>query len=71
MSLIITVLILVQFFVGSYYHKMIGVETIQILQFFYFVRVIIEQTFTTFLNSMNVLKYTAYGGYSNYEYLYG
>lgn len=50
---------------------MIGVETIQILQFFYFVRVIIEQTFTTFLNSMNVLKYTAYGGYSNYVSVYG
>ena len=65
-SLIITILILLQFFVGSYIHKMIGIETIQILQFFYFVRIIIEQNQTTILNSMNVFKYTAYGGYSNY-----
>ncbi len=70
-SFIITMLILLQFIIGSYFHKMIGLETIQIIQFFYFVRVIIEQKLSTFLNSMNVFKYTAYGGYTNYEAVYG
>jgi hypothetical protein len=40
-SLVITILILLQFVIGSYFHKMIGIETVQILQFFYFVRIII------------------------------
>ncbi len=66
-SLIVSILILLQFFIGSYYHKMIGLETLQVLQFFYFVRLVIEQNLTTLLQSMNVLKYTAYGGYSDTE----
>jgi hypothetical protein len=40
-SLVITILILLQFVIGSYFHKMIGIETVQIFQFFYFVRIII------------------------------
>lgn len=50
---------------------MIGLETIQILQFFYFVRIIVDQRQSSLLSSMNVFKYTAYGGYSNYDIIYG
>lgn len=46
---------------------MIGLETLQVLQFFYFVRLVIEQNLTTLLQSMNVFKYTAYGGYSDVD----
>ena len=47
---------------------MIGLETIQILQYFYFVTMVVEQK--TALKSLNVLKYTAFGGYSDYELFY-
>jgi len=70
-SIAITVLIMLQFFVGSYFHKMIGLETIQILQFAYFVRMMVSQKNTFLINSLNPLKYSAYGGYSNYELIYG
>ena len=69
-SLIISIFFLLQFFIGSYVHKMIGLETLQILQLLYFSRVIIEQKHTQFLHSMNYLKYAAYGGYSNYGLVY-
>jgi len=49
---------------------MIGLETIQVLQFFFFVRMIIDQKNSSLLNSMNVLKYSAYGGYANYPIIY-
>jgi hypothetical protein len=49
---------------------MIGLETIQILQLLFFVRVIVDQKHTDFLQSMNFLKYAAYGGYSNYVLVY-
>ncbi len=55
-SFIITILIMLQFVIGSYLHKMVGLETIHILQYFYFVRVIIEQNNSTFLNAMNAFK---------------
>jgi len=45
---------------------MIGLETIHIIQFYYFITIIVDQKATTFLSSLNVLKYSAYGGYSNY-----
>jgi len=64
--MIVTIIILLQFFIGSYFHKMIGLETIQILQFFYFITILVDLRTTTFLKSLNVLKYSAYGGYSNY-----
>jgi len=50
---------------------MIGLETIQILQFAYFVRMMINQKNSFFSNSLNSLMYSAYGGYSNYETIYG
>jgi hypothetical protein len=68
--LIVTVLHLLFFFVASYFHKMIGVETINILQFHYFLTMIVDQKKTVFLKSLNVLMYTAFGGYSNYQILY-
>jgi hypothetical protein len=49
---------------------MIGLETIQILQFHYFLTMIIEQKKNVFLKSLNVLMYTAFGGYSNYRLFY-
>lgn len=49
---------------------MIGLETLQILQFVYFARVIVRQKISQFLQSMNSLKYAAIGGYSNYAFLY-
>lgn len=49
---------------------MIGLETLQILQLLFFARVIVDQKFTYFLQSMNFLKYAAYGGYSNYALIY-
>lgn len=69
-SIILTVLLLLQFFIGSYFHKMIGIETIQALQFLFFVRMIVPQNKTSLLNSFNVLKYTAYGGYENFAVIY-
>lgn len=45
---------------------MIGLETVQVLQFAYFVRIIFDQQNTFLLNALNPLKYSAYGGYSNY-----
>ncbi len=68
--MIITVLHLLFFFVASYFHKMIGVETINILQFHYFLTMIVDQKKTVFLKSLNVLMYTAFGGYSNYQIFY-
>ena len=65
-SLVLTVIIMVQFFIGSCVHKMIGLETVQVLQFAYFVRIIFDQQNTFLLNALNPLKYSAYGGYSNY-----
>jgi hypothetical protein len=50
---------------------MIGIETIHILQLFYFMTMIVEQKNTVFLKSLNTLKYTAFGGYSDYELFYG
>jgi hypothetical protein len=49
---------------------MIGLETIQILQLLFFVRVIVDKKLSDYLQSMNFLKYAAYGGYSNYALVY-
>ncbi len=68
---IITGLTLLFFLISAYFHKMIGLETIQIFQFFYFITMIVDPKNTTFLKSLNVLKFTAYGGYSDYELFYG
>lgn len=64
------ILLLLQFYVGSYFHKMIGLETIQVIQSIYFVRMISSSKQTSLLNSMNLVQYSA-SGYSNSELLYG
>ncbi len=69
--MVIAIIILLEFVIASYFHKMIGLETIQILQFFYFLTMIVEQKTTASLKPLNVLKYTAYGGYSDYTLFYG
>ncbi len=68
-SLSLMILVLIQFYVGSYTHKMIGLETIQIVQFFYFAKMIVSQKKTTILNSLNSLKYSA-NGYSNPQVIF-
>ncbi len=50
---------------------MIGIETIHIFQFLYFLTIIVDQNKAVFLKSLNVLKYTAFGGYSDYVLFYG
>ena len=62
---------MVQFFIGTCMHKMIGLETVQVLQFAFFVRMVIRQKSNLFMNSLNPLKYSAYGGYTNSELIYG
>lgn len=46
---------------ASYFHKMIGLETIQLLQSIYFFRLVIDPKKTSVLNAMNVLKYSIAG----------
>lgn len=70
-SLILSILILIQFLLGSYAHKMIGLETVQIVQLVFFARMIINQEYSPFMNSMNSLKYAAYCGYNDYFLVYG
>ena len=70
-SLCVGIFILILFFFSSYHHKMIGLQSIQILQFLYFIRMTIDQKHSSVLNAMNLLKYTAFGGYSNFEVLFG
>ena len=72
-NIISTVLIfflLLQFYVGSYVHKMIGLETIQVIQSIYFVRMLVPAKETSILNSMNIIQYSA-SGYENAEILFG
>ena len=68
--MIIIVLILVQFYLGSYMHKMIGLETIQIIQTIYFSRMIVSSTSTSLLQSMNNIQYSA-TGYQNADLIFG
>ncbi len=43
---------------------MIGLETIQIFQLFYFTKMVVSQRSTALLNSLNSLQYSA-NGYTN------
>jgi hypothetical protein len=69
-SLIMALLLLLQFYVGSYFHKMIGLETIQVIQAVYFARMLSKSSSSSLLSSMNVLEYSA-TGYENAHLLYG
>jgi hypothetical protein len=62
---------MIQFFVGTFFHKMIGLETIQVLQFAFFARMMLDLENVFIFNALNPLKYSAYGGYSNYEMFFG
>jgi hypothetical protein len=70
MSLVLVILLLLQFYLGSYVHKMIGLETIQVIQSIYFARMIAKSPPTSILSSMNVMDYSA-SGYENSEILFG
>jgi hypothetical protein len=59
--LALSILALVQFYLGSYLGKMIGLETIQIFQFVCYARFLVFTKNTTLLNSFNNFKYTSSG----------
>jgi hypothetical protein len=63
-GLVITILLLLQFYIGSYFHKMIGLETIQLIQSIYFARMVAGSSSTSALNSLNVIRYST-SGYQN------
>jgi hypothetical protein len=60
-ALILSVLAIVQFYLGSYFGKMIGLETIQIFQFVSFARFLVITKKTTLLNAFHDLKYSSTG----------
>ena len=68
--LALSILALVQFYLGSYLGKMIGLETIQIFQFVCYARFLVFTKNTTLLNSFHDFKYTS-SGFSNPEVLFG
>lgn len=68
-SLVVAIIALLQFLIGSYVHKMIGLETIQVIQLFFFMRMMLYGQQNSLLNAVNVLKYVAYSGYSNPQIL--
>jgi hypothetical protein len=63
-SLIFALVTLLQFYIGSYFGKMIGLETLQIIQTIYFARIAMTFENSALINSFNDLKYTTVG-YSN------
>lgn len=69
-ALVLSVLAIVQFYVGSYLGKMIGLETIQIFQFVCFGRFLVVTKNTILLNAFHDLKYTS-SGFSNPEIIFG
>ncbi len=63
-ALIFVIVALIQFYIGSYSHKMIGLETINITQLIYFLRMLKNENSKMILGSLNSIKYSA-TGYSN------
>lgn len=55
---------------GSYVHKMIGLETIQVIQAIYFVRMITPSSSSSLLSSINGIQYVS-SGLQNAEWIYG
>lgn len=49
---------------------MIGLETIQVIQSIYFVRMLVPAKETSILNSMNIIQYSA-SGYENALTIFG
>ena len=69
-TLVLTLLLLLQFYLGSYVHKMIGLETIQLIQAIYFVRMLTPSSSSNLLSSINGIQYAS-SGYQNAAWLYG
>ncbi len=70
-SLIVTIILMIQFFLGTFFHKMIGLETVQVLQFTFFSRMMLNLENVFIINALNPLKYSVYGGYTNYQLFFG
>jgi hypothetical protein len=64
LSAVFALVTLLQFYLGSYFGKMIGLETLQVIQTIYFARIAMISESSALINSLNDLKYTAVG-YSN------
>ena len=62
-GLIIGVVCLLFYLVSSYFHKMIGLETIQFIQLIYFVRLIAGSGVSSSFYAFNTLKYS--NGYND------
>ncbi len=69
-TLILTGILLLVFYLGSYAHKMIGLETIQVIQSIYFVRMITPSSSSSLLSSINGIQYAS-SGLQNAEWIYG
>ena len=69
LSLVFASVVLLQFYIGSYFGKMIGLETLQVIQTIYFARLAIVSEDSAFVNSLNNLKYTTVG-YANPKLFY-
>jgi hypothetical protein len=54
---------LVCYLISTFFHKMIGLETLQFIQLIYFVRIIASEASQSSLNAFNSLKYS--NGYSD------
>jgi hypothetical protein len=70
-SLAVTIILMIQFFLGTFFHKMIGLETVQVLQFAFFSRMMLNLENVFIINALNPLKYSVYGGYTNYQLFFG
>lgn len=60
-TLVLTVILLLVFYLGSYVHKMIGLETIQVIQAIYFVRMTAPSSSSSLLSSINSIRYACSG----------
>jgi hypothetical protein len=63
LSLVVVALTILQFLISTYYHKMIGLETIQCVQTVYFIRMAAKDLSYAGISGFNLLKYS--NGYND------
>jgi len=61
LAIVIICILFLIFYVSLYYHKMIGLETIHVMQVLYFARMVASSKSTSLLNSFNMIQYSATG----------